>query len=460
LRAAHKLFSAAAVASDHLRGLRVWIGASRQDRMSVQMKNLYSCVLKQLGVSVLDNEFEAILEGRVAYDVIVMLTFTPGTSARAIEFVITSELRKTAAKDKLHVYMPAEFRRGYICRRLERKILAGKLCYGDTVQFQELDNVVWCKCVKNLIDVVNDRNREMELVFKPRIAILTALPKEFGMMECLLSHKRHDRSLGDEAIQYLHGRIGQNCVVLGMTGKGNNLSAAITATLYEKYPSVQYTFLVGIAGGIPDFADPANSVRLGDIVIGDEKGILQYDRTKQKADGPEDDFDPRPVNATLLKNTKIYVEPLNGRNYGYWDYLDTLLNERGLRRPSGEVLDESPWIENGPEGIRARLPRNRRKRPRLHFGPIASANTLLKDIGVRNRLRTRYRAKAVEMEASGVADAAWLKDRSCFVVRGICDYANPDKNDVWQEYAAAAAAAFACEIIEETLTNSESRGRS
>lgn len=35
----------------------------------------------------------------------------------------------------------------------------------------------------------------------------------------------------------------------------------------------------------------------------------------------------------------------------------------------------------------------------------------------------------------------------CIVIRGICDYADSHKNDDWQPYAAAAAAAYAKELL-------------
>ncbi|KAK6495504.1 hypothetical protein TWF481_002554 [Arthrobotrys musiformis] len=36
----------------------------------------------------------------------------------------------------------------------------------------------------------------------------------------------------------------------------------------------------------------------------------------------------------------------------------------------------------------------------------------------------------------------------CLVIRSICDYADSRKNDDWQEYAAAVAAAYAKELLE------------
>ena len=35
----------------------------------------------------------------------------------------------------------------------------------------------------------------------------------------------------------------------------------------------------------------------------------------------------------------------------------------------------------------------------------------------------------------------------CVVIRGICDYSDTHKNDLWQGYAAATAAAYAKELL-------------
>jgi hypothetical protein len=46
------------------------------------------------------------------------------------------------------------------------------------------------------------------------------------------------------------------------------------------------------------------------------------------------------------------------------------------------------------------------------------------------------------MEAAGLTN-----EFPCIVIRGICDYADTHKNDVWQKYAAITAAAFAKELL-------------
>ena len=50
-------------------------------------------------------------------------------------------------------------------------------------------------------------------------------------------------------------------------------------------------------------------------------------------------------------------------------------------------------------------------------------------------------AVCFEMEAAG------LYDFPCLVIRGICDHVDSHKNKIWQEYAAATAAAFTKELL-------------
>jgi nucleoside phosphorylase len=52
------------------------------------------------------------------------------------------------------------------------------------------------------------------------------------------------------------------------------------------------------------------------------------------------------------------------------------------------------------------------------------------------------------MEAAGLVD-----NFPCIVIRGICDYADAQKNKDWQEYAAAIAAACAKELLEHVQPN-------
>ncbi|KAL4807523.1 hypothetical protein BDV18DRAFT_102847 [Aspergillus unguis] len=90
--------------------------------------------------------------------------------------------------------------------------------------------------------------------------------------------------------------------------------------------------------------------------------------------------------------------------------------------------------------------------PVIHYGTIASGNQVIKDSLLRDRLGRELGAYCVEMEAAGLAN-----NFPCLVIRGICDYADSHKNKEWQGYAAAAAAAYAKELL--LVTSAVSLGR-
>ena len=79
--------------------------------------------------------------------------------------------------------------------------------------------------------------------------------------------------------------------------------------------------------------------------------------------------------------------------------------------------------------------------PNIFYGPIASDNNLMRHGESREGLRKELGVLCVEMEAAG------LDNFLCIVVRGMSDYADTRKNDLWQPYAAATAAAYAKELL-------------
>lgn len=64
--------------------------------------------------------------------------------------------------------------------------------------------------------------------------------------------------------------------------------------------------------------------------------------------------------------------------------------------------------------------------PQLHYGIIASGNSVMKHGWTRERLRRETGALCFEMEAAGL-----MLDFPCTVIRGICDYSDSHKNKRW-----------------------------
>jgi nucleoside phosphorylase len=75
-------------------------------------------------------------------------------------------------------------------------------------------------------------------------------------------------------------------------------------------------------------------------------------------------------------------------------------------------------------------------KPDIHYGVIASGNSVIKSAKYRDELVDKTKAIAFEMEGAEV----WQTIPS-FIIKGVCDYADSHKNKQWQPYAAATAAA-------------------
>ena len=80
--------------------------------------------------------------------------------------------------------------------------------------------------------------------------------------------------------------------------------------------------------------------------------------------------------------------------------------------------------------------------PAVHYGLIASANQLMQNAQLRDKLSRERDVLCFEMEAAGL-----MNHFPCLVIRGICDYSDTHKNLAWQGYAAMTAAAYANDVL-------------
>jgi nucleoside phosphorylase len=71
---------------------------------------------------------------------------------------------------------------------------------------------------------------------------------------------------------------------------------------------------------------------------------------------------------------------------------------------------------------------------RIDYRTIGSANIVVKDGTIRDRLKKDMDILCIKIKAAGL-----MKSFLCLVIRGICDYADSYKNKRWQPYVAAVA---------------------
>ena len=268
---------------------------------------------------------------------------------------------------------------------------------------------------------------------------------------------------------YTFGRIGEHNVVVACLPKGKYgiVSAATVAiNMLRSFEAIRIGLMVGIGGGAPS---AQHDIRLGDIVVGSPTGatggVIHYDFGKAIQ---EKRFEPTgTLNAPpkVLLNALSKVSALHERKGHRIDKTVSEMIRKNARlkakytRPAVEEdrLFEASYVHADRDqacvyGCNGSMPPLIRREERgrdqdnstVHYGLIASADKLMKDATVRDSLVEQYNVLCFEMEAAGLMD-----DFPCVVIRGICDYTDTHKNDVWQGYAAAAAAAYAKGLLNE-----------
>lgn len=281
--------------------------------------------------------------------------------------------------------------------------------------------------------------------------VVTALPIEFAAAKAMLDGVYPVPSPPDDPNHYeagfIQGTHGKQHVIVTMTPKMGTSTAATTVSALVASFKPKYLLMIGIAGGIPAPERPEAHVRLGDVVISGEAGLFQHDNLKLE-DGQfvERDNSARP-SATLVQKARVLV----ANAYAGVRPWDTHVERATQTIKICERPSTDTDILYGPGDARIAHPADAGRLPdrsRIHVGKIGSGNMLLRDAQRREELRIRHGLVAIEMEGAGIGDASWQLNGRFLIIRGVSDYCDSHKTDLWQGYAAAAAAAVARALIE------------
>ncbi len=263
---------------------------------------------------------------------------------------------------------------------------------------------------------------------------------------------------------YVLGSIGKFKVVaarLPMHQLGSSSATAVAREMLFTFPKIRVGLLVGIGAGIPDYDNDVD-IRLGDVVIGSNSktgGVVVYDFGKALADGSFESLSflnrpPRSL-ASAIGNLQTAHEMQESKIIGYIEKMlekYPVMRKKGYSHPepSADRLFQMDYPHTAGKSCAKCDPSaevNREPRadesPVIHYGTIASGNTVIKSAQTRDIIRDRHGAICLEMEAAGL-----MNNFPCIVIRGISDYADSHKNDRWQSFAAATAAACAKELLE------------
>jgi len=190
-----------------------------------------------------------------------------------------------------------------------------------------------------------------------------------------------------------------------------------------------------------------DKILLGDVIVsnpdGTIGGVVQYDLYKAKKEDGSNKYErkgflnspPRALRAALAA---LQAEHEMSRSE-ITQYLEVIKGNDMMRIPYGYPGSDKDPLRHSHV--------NSRDLPAIHYGTIASGNVLVNNSSDRDELVEWLRKEGVnplclEMEAAGL-----MNNFPCPVICGICDYADEHKNDIWQRYAAATAAASARELL-------------
>ncbi|OQU94565.1 Ankyrin repeat-containing protein [Cladophialophora immunda] len=292
-----------------------------------------------------------------------------------------------------------------------------------------------------------------------------ALPTEVAAAKAALD-RIHDNippdMNSDDNNHYILGSLqGHNVVVAYPNSRvcGKTSVADVATQLHASYMSVRFTLMVGIAGGVPDTKE---DIRLGDVVVGKSTagwpGVVQYDVNGERV---EDQFvrgralhQPTPLllaamgkaeTAAIFDESKmpLYISEIVQKDpvtFAYPGPEQDVLFEPNYDHATIES-EESGCSHCDPDRIRSRQPREVQD-PMVHYGLIASGHHLTRHGATRDIFAHKHGILCFETEATGLRDAAQY-----LVIRGICDYADSHRSELWHAYAAAAAAAYAKEVL-------------
>ncbi|KAK6340259.1 hypothetical protein TWF730_002023 [Orbilia blumenaviensis] len=270
------------------------------------------------------------------------------------------------------------------------------------------------------------------------IGWICALTEEFVAAKLMLDETHPTLPVHpNDTNTYKLGSIGEhNIVIACLPEAGANQAATVATWMASSFPNVKIGLMVGIGGGIP------SKVSLGDIVV--STPVDQYPGVVQHDFGKELDGTFKRTGALNKPPTVLLtaLRSLRSKHTICRFSIHKRLNDLRESRPGLEpAYTRRPTVYPALTNSQTNS-----DNPQVHYGLIASGNRVIKSAVARDTLDYSLGGQVlcIEMEAAGLMD-----NFPCIVIRGICDYADANKNDDWHGYAAMAAAIYAKELMEK-----------
>lgn len=227
-----------------------------------------------------------------------------------------------------------------------------------------------------------------------KIGIIAAMKEEMQEIKNIMTEIESKKVY---ELDFIKGKINNTDLVLVEAGVGKVNAARTTQILIDNF-QVDAIINVGTAGSAND------ELEIGDIVIGEK--LVQHD------------FD-----ITAFNHPKGYISNIGQ----YVESDETLLKK----------MEET--ISNMQDGDFT-----------IKLGTIATGDIFCSDIKMKEKIRAKFNADAIEMEGAAIAQVCKLDNVPFIVIRSISDKPNGNNNVTFEEFLEKASKRCA-EIIKEFL---------
>jgi nucleoside phosphorylase/tetratricopeptide (TPR) repeat protein len=305
-----------------------------------------------------------------------------------------------------------------------------------------------------------------ELKGKIHIGILTVRLDEYDAMESQFK-KTEPITGGNNAYELTRVKTinseDLNVILTRIPKQGNLDAQAVAHNLIDDLDP-DWIFLVGIAGGVPDF-----EYSLGDVLIASHlrdfsvSVALEGGKREYQVDGGP--VHPKVYAFLQTKiggNNRKQLQKLAGFNNKKFHNHPDLFRKDKKDDYDCYFYGDKDWTDKTKDTIHRRFPEGKRNGcPNIWAGSCVNANILVKDTQVLESWKEyAHDVTHVEMELAGVYKAASLagrKDYPVLAIRGLSDIVGYIRDPNWTEYACNTAAAVAHAIIRTGFIEFEKR---
>lgn len=268
----------------------------------------------------------------------------------------------------------------------------------------------WITQILNCVNYLrNQDNTPKQRTYMTDVAIVCALQDpELNAVLDLKWNWQDARPIDD--VTFVHdGSIeigGQKIsIVAAAASRMGMVSAALLSAKLIEAIRPKFLVMLGICAGVK------GKIKIGDVLLADPS--WDWQSGKRVRDKENASFSVSPHQISVSASIRSCFEQLR--------------NDRGA---ISSIADA--WKADVPHQLK------------LVVGPMASGSAVLADGDVVSAIKQQHRDLCgIEMEAYGVYSAAAVASYprpAAFALKSVCDYADPDKNDDHQKYAAYASA--------------------